>query len=205
MTARDDPRPATDPVVADDTLRAIWTRRVVREFDDRPVSDQDLRVVLEAARWAPSAGNRRINKFLVVRDPETIRLVRMVSPGMLGRPTLLIVILTDLETAEREQVQVFSDTNTWIDVGGAAATMMLAAHAIGLGSCPVTSFSRPGVGVMLDLPESVIPEFIVQLGHPAAKRAIDVARLRRRDVSEGYVFWERVGRTPSGAQGQRDP
>lgn len=181
-----------DPVVTNSALAAVWSRRVVREFSAKPVSDDHLRIVLEAARWAPSAGNRRINKFLVVRDPRTIRLLRMVSPGMLGRPTLLVLILTDLRAAEKEQVQVFEDTNTWIDAGAAATTMMLAAHALGLGSCPATSFSRPGVSVMLDLPDWVIPEFILQLGHPAAKREIDVAGLRRRNVSEGYVFWEQV-------------
>ena len=182
-----------DAVVGNPVLEAIWTRRVTREFTDEPVSDEDLRVVLESARWAPSAGNRRINKFLVVRDPTTIRLLRMVSPGMLGQPTVVVVILTDVGAAERGQIQVFKDTNTWIDAGTAAATMMLAAHALGLGSCPATSFSRPGVQVMLDLPDSLVPEFMVQLGHPATRPDIDVAGLRQRDASAGYTFWVRAG------------
>jgi nitroreductase len=182
-----------DRVAANPLLKAIWCRRVTREFTDEPVSREDLHVVLESVRWAPSAGNRRINKFIVVSDPVTIRHLRMVSPGMLGKPTVVVVILTDLEAAERGQIQVFKDTNTWIDAGIAAATMMLAAHALGLGSCPATSFSRPGVKVMLDLPDTLLPEFMVQLGHPVRLPEIDIARLRQRDVSAEYSFWERVG------------
>ncbi|WP_269804856.1 nitroreductase family protein [Pseudonocardia kujensis] len=55
-----------------------------------------------------------------------------------------------------------------VDVGTAAATLLLAAHALGLGAGPVTSFSRAAVGVVLRLPAGWVPEMIVCLGHPAA-------------------------------------
>jgi len=42
--------------------------------------------VLDAARWAPNAGNRRLQRFVAVQDPLTLRLLRMVSPGMFQRP-----------------------------------------------------------------------------------------------------------------------
>jgi nitroreductase len=53
----------------------------------------------------------------------------------------------------------------YIDVGTAAATMLLAAHAIGLASCPVTSFSRVAVARLLGLDEAITPQLIVCLGH----------------------------------------
>lgn len=192
MTGMRDSAPESDPVLQNDVLRAIWTRRVVRDFTEQPVSDEQLRVVLESARWAPRAGNRRINRLLVIRDPDTIRRLRMVSPGILGRPLLLVVILTDLGVAEKEQVQVTKDVNLWIDVGTLAATMMLAAHALGLGTCPATSFSRTGVSTMLDLPARIVPQLILQLGNPARRRDIDVAQLPQRVLSEDFVFWEQV-------------
>ena len=46
--------------------------------------------------------------------------------------------------------------------------MLLAAHALGLGAGPVTSFSRAAVATVLGLPEGWAPELIVCLGHPAA-------------------------------------
>jgi nitroreductase len=186
-------RPRVRDQRAEAVLEAIRTRRVVRAFTDDPVSVDDLRRILESARWAVSAGNRRINKFLVVRDTRTIGLVKAVSPGMLGRPTALIVICTDTEKAAKEQVQLDRDPNTWIDVGTAAMNMMLAAHALGLGSCPATSFSRSGVTTVLELPPTLIPEFIVQLGHPAPQPRVMRAGASTRLTIEALTYWERYG------------
>ena len=54
-------------------LETIRTRRVVREYvEKKPVSKGMIRQLLEAVRWAPSAGNRRLQKLVVVRDPGTL-------------------------------------------------------------------------------------------------------------------------------------
>ena len=51
-----------------DIFDAIATRRSVRKYTDRPVTDEDIRTVLEAAMMAPSAGNAQPWHFVVVRD-----------------------------------------------------------------------------------------------------------------------------------------
>jgi nitroreductase len=148
---------ATSPAFADQVLALMKSRRVCRVFTDEPVSDEHLRTLTEAARWATSGGNRHLHKFLIVRDPDTIRRVRSVSPGMQALPPAMIVILTDLEVAARESLQMDHDHANWMDVGTAAMNMMNMAHALGIGTCPVTSFSRSGASVMLDLPPHLIP------------------------------------------------
>jgi nitroreductase len=180
--------------VADTVLQTIRTRRVVRSFSDEPVSETDLRKILESARWALSAGNRYISKFLVVQDPNRISLVKSVSPGMLARPTALIVILTDLQKAAEQQVQIERDTATSVDVGTAAQNMSLMAHALGLGSCPATSFSRSGVSATLDLPSTLVPEFILQLGHPAPQPRVMRTGAVMKLAVESLTYWEQVGR-----------
>jgi nitroreductase len=110
---------------------------------------------------------------------------------MLAQPRALIVILTDADQARKEQVQLEKDYNTWIDVGTTAMNMMLMAHALGLGSCPTTSFSKPGLRVALDLPPHLIPEFILQVGRRAPE-----TRLHRPGAStqlriEDLTYWER--------------
>jgi nitroreductase len=183
-----------DPGFADQVLALMKSRRVCRSFIDEPVSDGDLQKMTEAARWATSGGNRHLHKFLVVRDPERIRRVRAVSPGMLAPPPALIVILTDRDVAARESLQLEHDTANWMDVGTAAMNMMNVAHALGLGTCPVTSFSPSGAAVMLDLPPHLIPEWILIVGHPKAQprglRAGASKPLRARDLT----YWERPGR-----------
>lgn len=179
---------------ADTVFQVIRTRRVVRNFTDEPVSDADLRMILESARWALSAGNRYISKFLVVQDPARIRLVKAVSPGMLARPTALIMIMTDVQKAAEQQVQIEKDMATQVDVGTAAQNMSIMAHALGLGSCPATSFSRSGVSATLDLPPTLIPEFILQLGHPASEpRVMRTGAVTKLPV-ESLTYWEQIGR-----------
>jgi nitroreductase len=173
---------------------AVRRRRVSRRFTSEPVSEDDIWQVLEAARRAASAANVRIHRFLVVQDPRRIRLVRMVSPGMLAVPQALIVICTDLEAAAAAELQVEKDDAVLVDVGTAAMTMMLAAQALGLGSCPATSFSRPAVAEVLELPPHARPEFMLQLGHPAPEERTLPPGPKRRLGAADLAYWETYGR-----------
>lgn len=143
---------------------AIRARRAVREYTDEPVSAEQIERILRAVRWAPSAGNRRLHKVIVIQDRAEITRVRAVSPGLFGDPPLLIVLCTDDTQLEKEGVKGH-DTSTMVDVGTTAMCMMLAAHELGLGSCPTTSFSAEGVRGALNIPEHLTPDFILQVGH----------------------------------------
>jgi nitroreductase len=109
---------------------------------------------------------------------------------MLGTPAALIVICIDGALAAAAAVQLDRDVTPWIDVGTAAMNMMLAAHVAGLGACPVTSFSKAAVGVVLKLPPRVVPELIVQLGHPASAGHPPGATVSRGALDQ-LVYWER--------------
>ncbi len=76
-------------------LEAIRTRRMARALTAEPVDRADLEELLKAARRAPSAGNRRLHRFVAIQDPLTLRLLRVVTPGMFQRPTAIVVICID--------------------------------------------------------------------------------------------------------------
>lgn len=116
----------TDPVLA-----SIRSRRVVRAMTDEPVDPGTLETILDAARWAPTAGNRHIQRLVATHHPGTLRLLRMVSPGMLQHPTAAITVCTDRGSA-RDYGFPSDAKGLLIDVGTAAATIMLAAHALGV-------------------------------------------------------------------------
>ena len=178
---------------ADDVLGLMKSRRVCRSFTNEPVSDEHLLKITEAARWATSAGNRHIHKFLVIQDEDAIRRVRSVAPGMLAVPPALILILTDKCEARRQAVQLSVDPANYMDVGTAAMNMMNMVHALGLGSCPVTSFSQSGVSVMLDLPDFLRPEWILMLGHPAPADRQMRAGAPKPISARDLTYWESVG------------
>jgi nitroreductase len=174
-------------------LETIRRRRVCRAFTDDPVDEQHLRTLLVAARWAPSAGNRRINKFVVIQNQEKIDLVRQVAPGMLGRPTAIIVICTDLLKAKEEGIKVdLDERNTYIDVGAAAQNIMLAAEVLGLGTCPATSFSMEAVRTILELPSHLIPDYIVQVGHPQPQERVLRSGASLKLTIDDISYWETV-------------
>jgi nitroreductase len=180
----------TNPV-----LEAIRTRRIARALTEEPIARADLEEVLKAARWAPSAGNRRLHRFVAVQDELTLRLLRMVTPGMFQRPVAIIVICIDRARAESFGMRPTAK-GLYVDVGTAAQTMLLAAHSLGLGSGVVTSFSQAAVGAVLNLPEGWSPELFVCLGHAAPVQPAPM-RARTPVTWQSLTQWERFSPTPS--------
>jgi nitroreductase len=144
---------------------AIRSRRVTRRMSEEPVDPELLALVVGVARWAPNAGNRRIQSVLAVTDPVTLHLLKAVAPGMVPTPQAVIVICLDTARAEEFGFQP-GHRGLYIDIGTTAATLLLAAHSVGLGACPVTSFSRTAATRILGLSQGMSPEMLVCLGHP---------------------------------------
>lgn len=75
------------------------------------------------------------------------------------------------------------------DCSMAVENMLLAAHALGLGTCVVKSFSRVAVKEMLEIPDGVEPELLVVLGYPAQSPK-PPARIPLREIA----FLNKYGR-----------
>jgi nitroreductase len=90
---------------------------------------------------------------------------------MFQNPQAIILICIDQEKVAENQFSP-TDHTAYIDLGTAMQTMMLAAHAIGLGSGPVTSFSKAAVRVVLNMPAHLSPEVMVCIGHPAPRKQL---------------------------------
>jgi nitroreductase len=82
-------------VAVNPVYEAIQTRRVTRRMSEQPVDPDLLDLVVGAARWAPNAGNRRLQPIRAVTDTATLRMLKSVSPGMVPTPQAVIVICLD--------------------------------------------------------------------------------------------------------------
>ena len=169
-----------------ETLEVIRSRRVIRHFTGKSIPKKTLWRILEAARWSPTANNRRVNRFVCVTDPKTMRQIKIVTPGMEDPPTALVVICVN-----RSMLPVQNDRSIYIDVGLAAENMLLAAHAQGLGGWPMTSFSPEAVQVLLNIPAGFRAEMFVGLGYPAKTPANGPRIPKMRIRVEDLVQWER--------------
>jgi nitroreductase len=145
-----------------DALEAIKQRRSIRQFTEQAIERELLEQILDAARWAPTAGNQQRWRFIVVTDPTVKEMVRKVSPGIFAMPAAFIVICAEAAPDASDW-----DERTYLaDCSIAAQNIMLAAHALGLGSCVALSYARSAVQEILDIPDQVKPELVITLGYP---------------------------------------
>nr|WP_026414937.1 nitroreductase family protein [Actinomadura oligospora] len=144
----------------------IRTRAVVREFTGEPVSDDDAKALAAALVAAPNGANLQAWAFVIVRRPQLLLSVRAFAPGVFAIPALILVACLDHSRAADE-----SDTRTHKEgrlcVAMAVENFLLAAHALGLGACPSSSFLPGPIRVLLDLPDHLEPVMVVSAGHPA--------------------------------------
>lgn len=151
-----------------DLFEAIKNRRSIRVYKSDPIPDEVLNKILDAARWAPSAGNRQPWEFIVVND----RVVkRYLSDAALEQifiedaPTTIVVCANEARSAG-----IYGDRGRrfycLLDAAAAVQNMLLAAHAFGLGACWVGAFDDEAVINILSLPSGVRPVAIVPLGYP---------------------------------------
>jgi nitroreductase len=144
-------------------LEAIKGRRSIRRFTAEAIGQDALGVLLDAARWAPTASNQQRWRFVVVTSPTVKELIRQFAPGIFVTPAAYIVIC----------VEKAPDANPWAeatylaDCAIAAQNIMLAAYEMGIGSCVALSYAKVAIQEILSLPECVEPLLVVTLGYSA--------------------------------------
>ncbi|MFA6372723.1 MAG: nitroreductase family protein [Methanothrix sp.] len=148
-----------------ETLQAIKTRRSIRKFLDKPVSRDMLREILEAAMFAPSAGNEQPWQFIVLDDREFLDEVPNIcaTASMCRQSPLAILVCGD---SSLEKYPGF-----WIeDCSAAVENLLLAAHAQGLGAVWTGVYPMndrvEALRRRLALPKEITPFALVALGYP---------------------------------------
>ncbi len=148
-----------------DVLSAIQGRRSIRKFSKRPVEDEKLLKVLEAARLSPSASNMQDWKFIVVKNSETRAKLAEAAFGQsfVGDAPIVLVSCG----TEPEKIMKCGQHRYTIDLSIATAYMILEAYEQGLGTCWLGLFDENKVKEILMIPEKVRVVAITPLGYPA--------------------------------------
>ncbi|HSL59579.1 MAG TPA: nitroreductase family protein [Acidimicrobiales bacterium] len=139
-----------------DTQRAIATKRDTRSYRPDPLADDELDAVLRAARMAGSAKNSQVTRIVVVTDADDrARLAECGDfTGWIHTAPCTLVL-----AGPTEQLRLF-------DLGRMAQNAMLAAHDLGLATCPVTFQHQDRIRPLLGIPAEVEAPMGVVLGHP---------------------------------------
>ena len=148
------------------TIKAIMSRRSIRKFKNTPVTDNQIKTVLESAMQAPSSGDGRPWHFVVIKDRQKLNaLADKVDGGnaMFKEAQAAILIVADLE---KEGFPGFYPQ----DCSCAAQNLQLAAHELGLGTVWIALWSvKPrldGLKEIVTIPENFEPFAIFPIGVP---------------------------------------
>jgi nitroreductase len=201
---------------------AIQERRSIRRFTDEPVSLEDIRELIDCARYAPSDTNSQTWEFIVIVNKEKIaRIEEMTWEALHQRaneaaaqgkekeaklltrsfgpyatafgkaPALIVVLATPYTSKFRDRIFDpigFVPEEVWREEGIkssclAAQNLMLAAHARGLGTCPMTGpvlLAEDKLREYLGISEEKQINMVIALGHPSDQPA----KLARKSIDE---------------------
>jgi nitroreductase len=206
----------------DGLKQLIQQRRSVRRFDSRPVSDEDIRELIDCARFAPSDTNSQTWEFVAIADPDKIRAIERMTWDELHRiaaeaeqrghgrearllvksfgpyatafadaPVLIVCLATPYESKFRNKIFDpigFVSEEVWREEGIkssclASMNLMLAAHARGLATCPMTGpvlLAEKQLRQYIGIDDSRQVNMVIALGYPAEIPS----KLPRKEVDE---------------------
>ena len=148
-----------------DVMRAIQSRCSVRSYREREVEEGKVKVMLEAARLAPSASNRQEWRFVVVRDKQARRRLMQAAKnqGFVAEAAVVIACCARTDNHVMRCGQLCYP----IDLAIAIEHMVLKATEEGLGTCWVGAFDEQQVRDVLDIPPDIRVVELLTVGYPS--------------------------------------
>jgi nitroreductase len=164
-----------------DAIDALKNRRSVRAFQDKPIVKRELEAIIDAVRFAPTARNLQPWEFVVVTDKN--KLSRLAELGenakFMAQAAACIVVFS-------------IDTKYFLEDGSAATSnILLAATALGIGSCWIAGDKKPycqQVNTLLHAPLGMKLVSMIALGYPLEKNAFKT--IAKRELKE-LLHWEK--------------
>ena len=139
-------------------LKFLKGRRSIRSFQETPIPDNEIEMILEAGRWTPSASHRQPWEFIIIENQVTRNQLSKLSfwGQFLAQAPVAIAIVVDPRKS-----------GTYI-IDGACATqnMMLVAWELGLGTCWIADMNTNEAKRILGIPKELYIITVTPLGFP---------------------------------------
>jgi nitroreductase len=185
-----------------DVFKVIQWRRSVRRFIPQKVEREKILQILDAARLAPSSSNRQAWHFVVIDDASIIEQIpkqvamgtRMLVPWVKDAPLVIAGCYTKAWT--HLVGQLFGHENHLVDISIAMSHVVLAATALGIGTCFVGWFNESKLKKLLGIPRNYNIATLLALGYPAdtsTKEGIGGIASRPRKSLKEIVSYNRFG------------
>jgi nitroreductase len=152
-----------------DTLKTIFSRKSVREYQEKPVSEEKLMMLVRAGMAAPTAVDRRPWDFILITDKTVLGKLADALPyaKMARHAAAAIVVTGDL----KRQFGGEGASYWMLDCSAATENILLAAESLGLGAVWTSVFPEKdrmaAVRKILGIPVHVVPLNLIPIGIPA--------------------------------------
>ena len=152
-----------------EAYESLLTRRSIRQFEDKPIDDDTLKAILDAAMNAPSAHSRRPWEFILIHEKKLLEAIAHLNPyaEMCQKSPISILVCGDIKKENLEGFLVQ-------DCAAAIENILLASHAKAIGSVWTGVYPHKNLidelKKILSLPENILPIGLVVLGYPKEKK-----------------------------------
>ena len=140
-------------------------RYSVRSFRDEPIGENEMNLILEAGRVAPTACNFQPQKIYVAKSEDARKKLAGVCRCTFDAPVILVVCYDRTRDWKNKLMPGYESGET--DAAIVCTHMMLQAFELGIGSCWVGYFNAQAVADALGLPENVTVSALLPMGYPA--------------------------------------
>ncbi len=162
-----------------DLLASRWS---TRRFASTPLTQEQLDSLIEAARWAPSYGNRQPTRYVVVRDPDALEALHaaLTRGNAYAKAAPVLIALC----GNPDDAQIVDGKHYYLLDGGLALeNLLLQAFALGLYAHPMGGFDESVVRSALGITEQVRVLALVAVGHLGRLEDLD-ERTRERELRD---------------------
>ncbi len=142
-------------------LDLFLSRRSIRRYENKDIPEDVLQQILETGRQAPSAANRQPIRFVIVNDHDILKnLCDNLITRFVKNAPVAIVGCADIKSLL---------TGKWavVDTTIAMQNMVIAAWALGIGSCWIGACNEKKVKELLKIPDKWKFVALLTLGYPA--------------------------------------
>ncbi|MCX7857792.1 MAG: nitroreductase family protein [Deltaproteobacteria bacterium] len=143
-------------------LTLIKSRRSIRVYEEKSIEDDQLKIVLEAARWAPTGANLQPWHFIVIRDKKMreeigkyAKFFFLKSAHVQNAPCIIVLCYEK----NKGRFGIYDATL-------AGANILIMAQSLGLGTCWIGAFDEMKIKQLLDIPENVAVVALITIGYP---------------------------------------
>lgn len=166
-----------------DFMELCRTRRSVRRFQDRPVEQEKLDLILEAGRLAPTAANLQPQRVYALTSPEAMAKAAKAAPRMMHDAPAALLVCYDADVSWKADRFGEDYDGGEVDAAIVATHMMMEATELGLGTLWVRGFNSAKAHEVFDLPDNIHVVCFLVLGY-ADEAYLAKPRTTRKERAE---------------------